>query len=53
MMLWGFLPPQKGQRPPEPEPAATIVEVNNEAEFESILFRFARRSEPLLHAAEA
>jgi len=33
-MLWGFLPPQKA--PAEPQP--TIVEVNNQAEFESMLF---------------
>jgi thiol-disulfide isomerase/thioredoxin len=36
MMLWGFLPPQKAPREPEPEP--TIVEVNNEAELETMLF---------------
>jgi len=34
MMLWGFLPPQTA--PAEGEP--TIVEVNNQAEFESMLF---------------
>ena len=41
MMLWGFLPPQKRR---EEEPAASVVEINNEAEFESLLFRSVLRS---------
>ncbi len=35
LMLWGFLPPQKAAAEGEP----IIVEVNNQAELESMLFR--------------